>query len=309
MKILPNTVILLHDVDNPEWLDKIFTTLKKNYHMIGLDALENFYYRKSNLKNTCHVTFDDGDISFYNNILPVIRKHKIPVSTYVSPLMAKEQKNFWFQEIRGYDENKLTEITKEVTANWNINLRPEGIKTFLKTLQIKVILEIIRVYQKETNTPPKPPMNMTVAQLREVKSSGLVDIGAHTLNHPVLPNETESNAKSEIDGSIDLLSEILNSEVSCFAYPNGNFGEREINILHQKGVKLAFTTQRSKISSEDSPLSIPRSGTPFISEFKNSNAYILSKCLIQIMAGENRYYKYADKWSTMASKVLKETKS
>lgn len=305
MKILPNTIICLHEIHNPQWLNNAFESLIKNYHIIRIEELEDYYYNNKSLKNSCHITFDDGDISFYNNAFPIIKKHKIHVSIYVSPLMAKDRKNFWFQEVSGYNEEKLLEIIKKVT-NINIEHFQSGeIKKLLKTLQLEVIEEIIKLYQKETNTPPKSPMNMTEKQLIEVKSSGLVNIGAHTLNHPILTNETNAIAISEIAGSIDLLNDVLNCETRYFVYPNGAYGEREMNILRDKGIKLAFTTKRDKISSLQNPLSIPRSGSPFISVFKNNNAYIFSKCMVQLLAGEKRYYKYANTWSSVATNILK----
>ena len=305
MKILPNTIICLHEIHNQNWLNNTFETLIKNYRIIAIEELEDYYYRNINLRNACHITFDDGDLSFYKNVLPIIKRHKIHVSTYVSPLMAKDQENFWFQEIRGYNEQKLIESYKKVTNKKIENIQPVEIKKYLKTLPLEIIWEIIKLYQKETNTHPKSPMNMTEKQLIEVKSSGLVDIGAHTLNHPILTNESNSSASNEIIGSIDQLSDILNCEIRYFVYPNGAYGEREIEILKNKGIKLAFTTEREKISPINNPLSIPRSGTPFISELKNNDLYIFSKCMVQLLAGENRYYKYANAWSSIASKILK----
>ena len=305
MKILPNTIICLHEIHNQNWLNNIFESLKKNYNIIGLGDLEDYYYGNKKIKNSCHITFDDGDASFYKNAFPVIKRHNIPVSTYVSPLMAKDQRNFWFQEIGGYNKEKLHEITEIITQNKIEQIKPIEIKKFLKILRLEIIWEIIKLYQKETNTQPKSPMNMTENQLIEVKSSGLVDIGAHTLNHPILTNESNSIAYDEIANSIDQLSDMLNCEIKYFVYPNGDFGEREINILKNKGIKLAFTTKREKISSLNNPLSIPRSGSPFISKFNNNNAYIISKCLVQLLAGENRYYKFANTWSSLASIILK----
>lgn len=305
MKILPNTIICLHEINNQKWLDNAFESLIKNYHIIGLEDLEHYYYENKNLKNSCHITFDDGDMSFYKNAFPIIKKHKIHVSIYVSPLMAKDRKNFWFQEIAGYNQKKLFEISQKVTNSKIEYVQPVEIKKFLKSLPLEIIWEIIKLYQKETNTYPKSPMNMSEKQLIEVKSSGFVDIGAHTLNHPILINETNAIASSEIVGSIDQLSDMLNLETRYFVYPNGNYGEREIKILKDKGIKLAFTTKREKISSINNPLTIPRSGSPFISELKNNDAYIFSKCLIQLLAGEKRYYQYANTWSSLASNILK----
>lgn len=303
MKILPNTIIYFHEIQNKQWFQSIIESLVKHYHIIGLNQLEEYYYNNKSIKNTCHITIDDGDISFYKNGFPILKKFNIPVSMYVSPLMATERKNFWFQEMRGYDALKLREIIAE---KYDHNFDHQGmteIKNFLKTLQIDDILRIIKLYQQKTATPPKMAMNMDEKQLIEVSKSGLVDIGAHTLNHPRLINENDEVASYEISESIDKLSNILNSEIKYFVYPNGDYGEREISLLKNKGIKLAFTTERGKLSNQDNPLKIPRSGSPVLSSFNNSKAYTFSKCLVQLIAGENLYYKYANSWESLVSKT------
>lgn len=302
MKILPNTIVYFHEVQDQQRLVNTLELLIKNYRIVGLRELEDYYYKNKDIKNSCHITFDDGDISFYKNVLPVIKKYNIPVSLYVSPLMAREEKNFWFQEIKDYNAIELVKEIKKVTNHSFENITPFEIKEHLKTLRIEVILEIIKRYQEETNTPAKLPMNMNVSQLREVKSTGLVDIGAHTLNHPILTNETDEVASNEIISSIDLLKDILNSDVRYFVYPNGNYGEREIEILKNKGIKLAFTTERGKITHLNNPLSVPRNGAPFVSMY-NNKAYFLFKCFVQLLAGEERYYRYANTWGAIVSKL------
>lgn len=303
MKILPNTIIYFHEIQDKQWFHNVIESLVKNYHIIGLSELEDYYYNKKVLKNSCHITIDDGDLTFYRNGFPIIKKFNIPVSMYVSPLMANQRMNFWFQEIRGYDTLKLGEI---IDREFNYKLDHYGsgnIKNFLKTLQVDDILRIIKLYQKETATSPKIAMNMDEKQLIEVSNSGLVDIGAHTLNHPCLINEKDEVASYEISESIDSLSNILNKEINYFVYPNGDYGEREISLLKNKGIKLAFTTERGKLSNQDNPLKIPRSGSPILSSFNNNKVYTFSKCMVQLMAGENLYYKYANSWESLVSKI------
>lgn len=303
MKILPNTIIYFHEIQDKQWFHHVIESLVKNYHIIGLNELEEYYYNKKSLKNSCHITIDDGDLSFYKNGFPVIKKFNIPVSMYVSPLMATQRRNFWFQEIRGYDTLKLGEI---LAREYDYKLDHQGageIKNFLKSLRIGDILRVINVYQKETSTPGKMAMNMDERQLIELSNSGLVDIGAHTLNHPCLVNENDDIASYEISESIDKLSNLLNKEIRYFVYPNGDYGEREISILKNKGIRLAFTTERGKLSNLDNPLKIPRSGSPIVSSLNSNKAYIISKCLVQLMAGENLYYKYANSWESLVSKM------
>jgi len=286
MKILPNTVINFHAVDASKWMEKVFLLLKKAYHIIAINDLEKYIYEGKPLQNSCHITFDDGDQSFYNVAYPLLKKHGIPVSIYVSPQAATERRNFWFQEIRGYDEQKLLEVIGKTYPDSLGETKQANLRVVLKSLPVYALRETIHKYRDETGTPPKPCMNMTPEQLLEVHREGLVAIGVHTQNHPILRNETDESAAHEIKGSIRQLGEMLSEDIRYFAYPNGvpglDFDIREINLLKAEGIKLAFSTENKAFTRETNPLSMPRKGIS-----KGSRAFIMTK----LASG--------DKWDTI----------
>jgi len=226
-------------------MERVFLLLKRKYQLISLEELSDFYYKGVQLKNSCHITFDDGDVSFYETVLPILRKHNIPVSLYVSPYATKEQQNFWFQEIREYDKKLLSKFVAEYIQLNSIEEYP--LSALLKTLPIDTLWKIIYEYREQTGTKPVSCMNMDVEQLKEVHSSGLVTIGAHTMRHPILKNESDESSYKEISDSVIQLSEILGEKIEYFAYPNGDpeldFSQREMNALKNLGIKLAFSTE------------------------------------------------------------------
>lgn len=277
-KLLPNTVINFHAIYNKTWLEKTLIFLKKIYNLISIEELYDFYQGRIKLKNACHITFDDGDISFYNIVFPVLKEHQIPVSIYVSPKIIKEQTNFWFQEIRNYDKKVLKNIFLELKETTE-NISHIPLEVLLKNSEIDFIWKCIDAYRKVKNIKPAPCMNMNVYQIRELNESGLVTIGAHTQNHPILKNEDNENALYEISASIKELSNLLGQKVLYFAYPNGipnmDFGNREIKILENLGVKMAFSTEPRTIKKNDNLLSIPRIGIS-----KGNTAFIFTKLLL-----------------------------
>lgn len=261
--ILPNTCINFHVIHDREWFEMVVRLLKQMYTIVSLEDLHNYYYDKRPLKNACHITFDDGDKSVYEKAFPILEKYNVPASIYVSPKAIVEQQNFWFQEIRGYDVNELKKILLSLDLFEN-DISDSYLKSLLKKLQIDMIWEVIYRYRKVTNTNQKPCVNMNKSQLLELHQSGLVEIGAHTLDHPILMNETDERAATEIGGSIDWLSDILNNKIIHFAYPNGrydeDFDEREMAILKSKGIQLSFTTDKGIVSKNNNKLKIPRNG-------------------------------------------------
>jgi peptidoglycan/xylan/chitin deacetylase (PgdA/CDA1 family) len=273
-------VFNFHDVSDLHWFENIICFINQKNSFVHLSEFISSYKGGNGQKIPGHVTVDDGDKTFYNVIFPVLKKHKIPATIFVSPEIAINQKNFWFQEIVGYDEQKLLDVSSEVVGIGASDLKRFPVLHILKCLTIEQIWEIIDRYKNKHQPGEKLCQNMSVNEIREVENSGLVTIGAHTLRHPVLANEILEVSKNEIISSFIGLSEILGHEIDCFAYPNGepilDFGQREMGILKDIGCKYAFSTRAGSFNSGTSLLSIPRYG----SSTGESNYYLRIKVLL-----------------------------
>jgi peptidoglycan/xylan/chitin deacetylase (PgdA/CDA1 family) len=279
MKLFPNTIINFHKIYDKEWMESVLLYLINNYNIVALQDIESYYYNQKLLHNCCHITFDDGDRSFYTIVYPLIKKFQLPVSIYVSPKIVKTGENFWFQEIRNYNKEVLrTVINNKCPYLKSINPKIP-ISAIFKSLQLTQIWEIIDEYRSIMKIDAEKRMNMSESELKEVYNSGLVAIGAHTQNHPILANETETTAQYEIQSSILELSEILADPVKYFAYPNGipqiDFGEREMNFLKAMNIKLALSTENKSFSIIDNPLNIPRNGIS-----KGNKSFLFIKLLL-----------------------------
>jgi peptidoglycan/xylan/chitin deacetylase (PgdA/CDA1 family) len=131
-------------------------------------------------------------------------------------------------------------------------------------MKVHEINRLITDYKKAYKIPDRERVGMNLDQLMELKKSGLVSIGAHTLHHPILKNEDDETTRNEIQQSVQELGDLLQERIKYFAYPNGfpglDFGERELNFLKEAKIRLAFSTESKSFSLNDNPLSIPRRG-------------------------------------------------
>ena len=257
-----NRVLNFHYVYDHEWFEEIICFLKSKYELISAETLLDFHEGHIHIKNTCHITIDDGEKSFHSVMFPILKKYNVPATLFISPKIINENVNYWFQEILEFDQIILKKIIADVLKVSVDRVRKFNANLLLKTLPIQQILDIIRNYQITTQTSATTSQNMTVENLLEVDQSGLIAIGAHTLNHPILANEDDICSFNEISGSINELSNLLNHEVRYFAYPNGkpylDFTEREMNYLRNCGIKLAFAIEPKNTSMGDNMMSIPR---------------------------------------------------
>jgi len=282
-------VLVFHKVNNSFWFDRFVCYLRSKYSFITTDILYEFYQGHINLKNSCHITIDDGEKLFYDVIYPVLKKYNIPASIFVSPKICIENSNYWFQEIESFNEIELKKIIADMTGIPFHSLLKYNNYSILKTRSINQIQEILRIYHKIKNSPKSVPQNMTVGNLKTVDNSRLITIGAHTMNHPILKNEDDETSKFEIDESINELSNLLNHEIKSFSYPNGipglDFSEREERYLKWHGIQLAFTTASKRISVNDNPMCISRIG---VSSSERIRFFRIKLCLGSNLGGLKR---------------------
>jgi peptidoglycan/xylan/chitin deacetylase (PgdA/CDA1 family) len=255
-----NRTLNFHQVKNGRWFDNVICWLKSRYTVTSADFLEG-KSGKSVPGNTCQLTFDDGDISFYNIILPVLRKHKIPATLFVSPKICRDRSNYWFQEINAFDRFGLKKAISSITGIPLASLVKVSAESVLKSMPVHSITEVIHESRRTLPYSLIPFQNINILQLKEIDSSGLVTIGAHTMNHPILKNESDDQSNYEIARSVSLLSEILDHEIRYFAYPNGipdiDYTEREKKYLAGSGTILCFKNEAATSGINDL-LTLPR---------------------------------------------------
>ena len=83
-------------------------------------------------------------------------------------------------------------------------------------------------------------------QVRALAAGG-VEIGCHTVSHPILSSLSAIRQREEIAGARDRIAEKTGLRPTLFAYPNGSerdFDERTIAILRAEGFTAACTTSR-----------------------------------------------------------------
>lgn len=256
-----NITFYLHDEKDPIALEKMLIGLAKKYKFVSWKDVYDYYYNHKNLHNTCHITIDDGWLSTYTIIYPVLKRMGIPASIFVSPRIVQTGENFWYYDIKNYDESNLKDwlIRQGYFQN---QIKKYSLDLILKEMNIDDVISIIREYRDINRLPKQDRGFMNLEELKDLDKSGLIEIGAHTVNHPILAIENEKRVDAEIKNSVIGLSSLLNKEINIFAYPNGlyglDFGEREINIVKSCGIKLAFSVDPGEYSRKGDPYNIPR---------------------------------------------------
>lgn len=256
-------VFYLHNIKSPEQFLKIINEFTPKFKFISYKDVEHIIYLKKEFRNCCHLTFDDGWFSVYNIVFPIIKEYQIPITIFVSPKICVEGGNFWYEEIKNCNPELIRDsLVSEGLYKPGISSLP--VDLLLKELPIDILNQFIFELKKKNNIEFRDNQFINIDQLIEMQESGLVEVGAHTMSHPVLKYETSERSELEIKQSVENLSILLNTTIRTFAYPNGlpemDFTQREINILKSLGIKTAFTVDPGFLSPNVNPFCIPRIG-------------------------------------------------
>ncbi|MCX6784819.1 MAG: polysaccharide deacetylase family protein [Candidatus Komeilibacteria bacterium] len=102
------------------------------------------------------------------------------------------------------------------------------------------------------------PDYISTNQLIELSQSPLIEIGAHTLDHPHLSTLPTEKVKIEIERSKDELEKLLHQPILTFAYPYGDFNTTTLAIVKQAGFVAAVSTKYGILQSLDNIFSLHR---------------------------------------------------
>ena len=106
-----------------------------------------------------------------------------------------------------------------------------------------------------------PSLMMNAAQVRRLGSLGM-DVGAHTVSHPILTRLDPASAKQEILRSKGHLEEILGQPVRLFAYPNGvprqDYMAEHVQMVRDCGFAAAVSTAWGAATPSSDRFQLPR---------------------------------------------------
>jgi hypothetical protein len=108
---------------------------------------------------------------------------------------------------------------------------------------------------------PSPALMMHPEQLRRLRALGM-DIGAHTVTHPILTRVEATMAADEMSRSKQELEQILREPVDLFAYPNGvpqqDYAMEHTAMARECGFRAAVSTAWGAASIRSDRFQLPR---------------------------------------------------
>lgn len=210
----------------PDYLESIISAKKaEGCHFVDLDSFVAVANGKRRGRRLIHVTFDDGFADVFTNAYPVLKKHQIPFTVYLSTDMPDGKADLWWLQLESmahgdaaWFEQRIKEIYK----------RKANLAASMHEL---------------TSTLPDPDLcsrlSLTWEQLRFMVSEGLCTIGSHGVSHSALSLLPKEEIAQELEASRTRIREMLGVEARHFSYPHSFFNEATNQQVWDAGYETA----------------------------------------------------------------------
>ena len=213
-------ILMYHDAKSAVFARHI-AYLWHHYTVISLDTLVSAIHQKDFSRipaKSVVITIDDGHAGNIE-LLPLFKQYRICPTLFVCTQIVDTHRHFWFK-IEGRSKAEREKLKR------------------LPNVERLAFLKHAADFEPEKTYPERQALN--IAEMKEMIAD--VDFQPHTQFHPILPHCTEAECRQEILGSKLDLEKLLDVECSHFSYPNGDYTEREIEIVKTAGFRSARTT-------------------------------------------------------------------
>jgi len=217
------------------------------------------------------ITFDDGYKDNYLYAYPILKKYHIPATIFLTTGHIGTGKLFWWDKVSyiiqhanverlSLDELGSYPLQSELDKFHTNSIITERLKRLpdeRKSVLMEKLADICQV-----SIPPYLGKELILSwdEVKEMSNDGIT-FGAHSVNHPILTNLPLERAEQEIIQSRKDIEEKLGQQVTAFAYPNGDFNPRIVELVRNAGFACAVSVLPGKLlSSKDNPYELSRIG-------------------------------------------------
>jgi peptidoglycan/xylan/chitin deacetylase (PgdA/CDA1 family) len=238
--------------------------LKKFRNVIRLSDMVEGIRRGDDLYNTVALTFDDGYENNCTVAAAILSDFNMPATFFLATGYIGVNRWMWTDQLEhALDRTERNSMTISGLPG-TIPLKTlvekaqalRRIKAYLKRQPGATgeshVSEIEHVLGLDEDEPSGDYRFMSWKQVKDISNAGF-EVGAHTVNHPILSRIARENATTEILASRERIRAEIDKCSDIFCYPNGKTGDYtpEITAFCQAHFRAALSTNRGPARSTD----------------------------------------------------------
>jgi len=249
--------------------DKMMGWIKSWFNVLPMDEAVRRLKASTLPTRAAAITFDDGYADNFTVALPILQRHGLSATFFVATGFL-DGGRMWndtvIESIRACPL-PILDLTALGLGRYSIVDSAHKCAAIGAVIcQIKYLPDLQRAELTEKlahAAQVKPPDNlmMTSGQIRDMYRAGM-QIGAHTVTHPILAKIELTDARQEITNSKVFLESLLGERIGLFAYPNGKPGTDYLpyhpSLVEDLGFDAAVSTYWGAANHKTNLFEIPR---------------------------------------------------
>ncbi len=248
------------------------SVLKRGFNVLPLREARARQQSGSLPPRTVVITFDDGYADNLHIALPVLKQFGLPATFFVATGFLNGGRMWNDTIIEAIRRTRQDSVDLDCFDLESASLDSEAERRVAiariigqakrfpgreRSARIGRLVEALRVRELPDD------LMMTDDELRRIHAQGM-EVGGHTVNHPILDQVPLDQARVEIAQGRQTLEMLLDTEVRSFAYPHGRPGQ-DYQTAHrvavgEAGFDLAVSTAWGAAQQSDDSLQLPRVG-------------------------------------------------
>jgi peptidoglycan/xylan/chitin deacetylase (PgdA/CDA1 family) len=208
------------------------------------------------------ITFDDEHHNHLPLAAPVLARHRLPATFFLTGSSMDEPRLFWWERLqaaydRGAIDDELLETMPEPLAAAARSGSIHAVGDAITALSPGERDAVTRALGERLGPDPADAAGMRAAEIRELAAGGH-EIGFHTLRHDYLPNLDDDQLAAAMVAGREALAELAGAGVSVFAYPSGGVDGRVADAVRDAGYRYGYTTRPMAVRPDSDPLWLGR---------------------------------------------------
>jgi peptidoglycan/xylan/chitin deacetylase (PgdA/CDA1 family) len=254
-RILPEPDPLIPDEPDAKRFNEMLGWIKSWFTVLPLDEAVSHLEHASLPARAAAITFDDGYADNRTVALPILLQHQLTATFFVATGFL-DGGRMWndtiIESVRActgstLDLTPLDLATYQVGSNHE---KREAIAAVIAKVKYRSISERVELTNRIAllvNADLPADLMMTSQQVKEMREAGM-QIGAHTVSHPILASVALAEVRREMHESKVFLEDLLGERIGLFAYPNGKPGvdylAEHVVLARELGFDAAVSTSK-----------------------------------------------------------------
>ncbi len=241
--------------------------LTRHHEVMPLSTMVQQLRKGAAPRNAVALTFDDG---YRNNLVlayPALRRFRVPATIFVTAGLVGTRRWMWPSELcemcLRYGTQAVGEACGDrlLSALMGVELPP--------TMKVEASVEYLlglgpapreavlrRLRARYPVEPDDENEFLSWDEVRALRAGGL-EIGSHTMTHPVLTDLAANEVEAELSASRRTIEEEVGTRPALFAYPHGSFSPAVKNLVRRYYGAAVSTIAGDNTASTD-PLELRR---------------------------------------------------